>query len=135
MSVSDIRSVRTMQSHCILPLDIISVCNLDCDLKVVPVIYPVYWIFWGMRKCENLSLVSLCYAIHMSWFLCSACYFILEQKKKNKMGRKNPHNLEICVCYQLMCFTVWIHIRLMVGYCKEKCIAVNSAHQNTSVLI
>lgn len=51
------------------------------------------------------------------------------------MGRKNPHNLEICVCYQLMCFTVWIHIRLMVGYCKEKCIAVNSAHQNTSVLI
>lgn len=30
-------------------------------------------------------------------------------EKKNKMGRKNPHDLEICVCYRLMCFTVWNH--------------------------
>lgn len=37
MSVSDTKSVRTMQSHCIFPLDIISVYNFDCDLKVVPV--------------------------------------------------------------------------------------------------
>lgn len=85
-----------------------------------------------MRKCENLSLVSLCYAIHMSWFLCSACYFILEQKIK--WEEKTMKCRDLCLLSVNVLYSLDPH-QAYVGYCKEKWIALNSAHQTTSVLL